>query len=191
MEDSTSISLFTIVDTSTLSTRSLYTLARTPTTTHVHSTLCNRGRPEILASNSRTLAFPKSTRVCPLRSSVFNPSYTIYPNCSRHSDDTTAYFYPITSTQMSHQNQLSDDSVAIHNKLSSRFASLRMFKLKSGSGSSGAWRCSRSVPVYSRSSSLNALHCDRLISVSPTASPAQGQRVRLFTQFFKSTLCDL
>ena len=71
--------------------------------------------------------------------------------------------YPQES--MAHQNQLSDDGVAIHSKLSSRFASLRMFKLKSGSGSSGAWSRTTTVP------SFNMLHRDRLVDVrSPRLS---------------------
>ena len=58
---------------------------------------------------------------------------------------------------MAHQNQLSDDAVATHSKLSSRFASLKMFKLKSGSGSSGAWSrptllCHRSTVTDSSTS---------------------------------------
>jgi len=124
-----------------------------------------------------------------------DPSYTIHPNFNRHSDDTTsltAYFSLLPrrkwSTRTNFQTTVSPYTTSCLRGL-----------LPSGCSSSSLGLahlvrgvvCSRSAPVYSSSSLLNALHYDRFISVSPAASPTQGQRVRLFTQLFESPLCDL
>ncbi|KAL4077737.1 hypothetical protein J3A83DRAFT_1651036 [Scleroderma citrinum] len=92
---------------------------------------------------------------------------------------------------MTHQNQLSD-SVAMHNKPSSRFASLRMFKLKPGSGSSDSASLPPPPPpkdnVYlSSPSSLNppsapyskSIFSRSFSSLSPSSirDPSQGQPV--------------